>query len=274
MKHELVFDFPLWVDDKEIDYSLCLSNDIDSLLSCIYLKQIKGYNISHFYDFRNIYRAINNKNVIGVDIALHKGKTWDNHVTMLNDTDYCNKDSANINNILGINRDNYFTKYCGSTLLEILSYYDVDISDYSEEAKMILLAIDSTFKGYYSAYSNDIKANKFYLCEVLEFKELYNILENHNSKDFYDIINKYGLNKNIYIENEILETEIDLAALSKVFLFDIDLPKDKFIKTKDLDNLSKKLLAGDYSYYKTENSNIFSMALTGQNYLSYSKLNG
>lgn len=268
------FEFPLWVDDDDTNYSLCLSNDIDSLLSCIYLKQIKGYNISHFYDFSNIYRAINSKNVIGVDIALHKGKTWDNHVTMLNDTDYCNNESANINNILGINRENYFTKYCGSTLLEILSYYDVDISDYSEEAKMILLAIDSTFKGYYSAYSNDIKANKFYLCEVLEFKELYNILENHKVTDFLKIISKYGLSKNIYIENGILETEIDLAGLSKVFLFDIELPKYEFTKTKDFSNLSRKLPAGDYTYCKTEDSNIFSMAITGQNYVSYSKLNG
>jgi len=273
MKHELVFDFPLWVDDKEIDYSLCLSNDIDSLLSCIYLKRIKGYNISHFYDFSNAYEAYNSNNVIGVDIALHKGKTWDNHVTMLNKTDYYNKDSANINNILGINRENYFTKYCGSTLLEILSYYDIDISNYSDEAKMILLAIDSTYKGYYSAYSNDNKANKYYLCEVLKFKDLYNILENHKITDFLKIINKYGLSKNIYIENGILETEIDLAALSKVFLFDIKLPEDKFIKAKDFSNLSKKLPAGDYSYYKTEDSNIFSMAITGQNYVSYSKSN-
>ena len=265
MKQDLKFEFPLWVDDKEIDYSLCLSNDIDSLLSCIYLKQIKGYNISHFFDFSNMYRAYNSKNVIGVDIALHRGKTWDNHVTMLNSTNYYNKDSANMNNILGINRENYFTKYCGSTLLQILSYYDV--------AKMILLAIDSTFKGFYSAYSNDNKANEFYLCEALEFEDLYNLLENHKITDFFKIINKYGLSKKIYMENEILNSEIDLAGLSKVFLFDIELPDRKFSKTKDLSNLSKKLPAGDYTYYKTENSNIFSMAITGQNYVSYSKLN-
>jgi len=218
MKQEYREMFPSWVNDKYTEYTLCLSNDIDSLLSCIYLKQIKGYKISHFYDFTGTYKRLDSKKVIGVDISLHRGKCWDNHVTMLHKDDYCNPDSANLNNILGISRENYFNKYCGSTLLEILSYYDVDISNYSEEAKMILLAIDSTFKGYYSIYENDNKANRFYLCDVLEFEELYNVLETHNQKDFIEIIKKYNLNSTISInQNGILETDINLAELSKVF---------------------------------------------------------
>lgn len=272
MNEEYKDKFPIWVNEDLTEYTMCLSNDIDSLLSCVYLKRIKGYDISHFYDFSNTYRRLDNKKVIGIDIALHRGRCWDNHVTMFNINDYYNPLSANLNNICGISRENYFSKYCGSTLLEILSYYDIDISQYSEEAKMILLAIDSTFKGYYSKYENDNKANKHYLCEVLQLQELYNLLLTKKRQDFYDIINKYKLNESIYInENGILETSIDLAGLSKVFLFAINLPKGKFEKRKEFKNLTYKMDANDFTSCKKRNSNLFSLACTGKNFISYSK---
>lgn len=263
--------FPQWVNE-DINYTLCLSNDIDSLLSCIYLKYIKDYRISHFYNFEGIYKKFSNKSVIGVDIALHRGKCWDNHVTMFNAKDYYNKESANLNNIAGISRENYFSKYCGSTLLEIISYYNIDISNYSEEAKMILLAIDSTYLGYYSKYDNDLRANKHYLCDVLELKELYDVLKSHVKQDFNNIIAKYNLKDNIIInENGILETEIDLARLSKVFLFEINLPQGEFTKTKELKNLTYNMPVNDFISTKSENSDIFSLAITGKNYISYSR---
>lgn len=274
MKQEYRDKFPKWVNDDNTDYTLCLSNDIDSLLSCIYLKRIKGYEISHFYDFSTIYKRIDSKKVIGVDIALHRGRCWDNHVTMLNDNDYYNTDSANLNNICGINRENYFDKYCGSTLLEIISYYNVDISNYSEEAKMILLAIDSTYIGYYSQYLQANNANKHYLCDVLQFKDLYELLQNKTRQDFNNIIYKYNLKENIYInENGILETELDLAGLSKVFLMPINLPDGEFIERKRFNNLTKQLQQDNFTTCKKKESNLFSLACTGKNFISYSKAN-
>ncbi|WP_198006894.1 hypothetical protein [Desulforamulus reducens] len=41
-----------------------------------------------------------------------------------------------------------------------------------EEAKMILLCIDSTFKGFYSPYPMPKEANKKYLVDYMDFPEL------------------------------------------------------------------------------------------------------
>lgn len=48
MKQEIKQKFPKWVDNNK-KYYMCLTDDLDSLMSCILLEQIKGYEISHFY---------------------------------------------------------------------------------------------------------------------------------------------------------------------------------------------------------------------------------
>ncbi len=145
MKQQLKAKFPKWVNDKEHGkYNLCMSDDMDSLLSCLFLNSMFGYEVKYFYNFNSIYSAQHEKKpTICVDIAIEKGMTWDNHVVKISDNDIVNPESANINAINGINRDSYFTKYAGSTLLQILSYYDVPMPK-NKEALLILLDIDSS----------------------------------------------------------------------------------------------------------------------------------
>jgi hypothetical protein len=221
--------FPDWVnDDNTKQYDLILSNDVDSLLSCIFLEKIKRCNINYFFNFNSIFRANEPKNpIIGVDVDLKTLKCWGNHFTR--NCGYHNPNSANLNNIIV---NDYYSKYAGSTLLEIISYYDYDISQFSEEAKMVLLAIDSTYLGYYSKNFKDI--HKKWFINVLQLKDLYSILQNHNESDFIDVIKKYNLNGRIWIDkNGYLQTNIKLDEISKIFRFDIELPNQKFIKSRD-----------------------------------------
>lgn len=222
--------FPTWVNDTR-QYDLILSNDIDSLMSCIFLEKIKGYNINYFFNFNSFYRPykINEvKNpIIGIDIDFRNLKCWSNHYTR--NAGYHNVNSANLNNIIV---NDYYAKYAGSTLLEIISYYDFDISNLSDEAKMILLAIDVAYKGFYRKKFKDI--HKKWLVNVLQLKDLYSILSNHSESDFINVIKKYNLNGKIWIDKDgYLQTNIKLDELSKVFGFSIELPKQRFIKSRD-----------------------------------------
>lgn len=277
MKSIIKQEYPEWIKEenmKEIE-SMCLSDDLDSLFSCIILKEIfPQLNIDGFYNFENIYirENIKLKKLFGVDIDLCKGRCWGNHVTLLSKNDSVNKDSANINNILGISKENYYNKFCGSTLLQIISYYNYDISNLSDEAKMILLAIDSTFLGYYFKDFSGILEDGYYCKKYLKLLELdclLEILEKYKKSDFENLNRKYGLKKKIYInEKGKLTTNIDLIGLEKLFNLPFSLPKDNF------------QCARNYHCYKTnityknnkENvcSNMFSCALTYKDSIIYS----
>jgi L-arabinose isomerase len=97
---------------------------------------------------------------------------------------------------------------------------------------MVLLAIDSAYLGYYSKNFREI--HKKWLVNVLQLKDLYSILTKYTEDDFKKIIKKYNLKGRIWIDKEgYLQTNIKLDELSKIFEFPIELPKQKFIKSRD-----------------------------------------
>ncbi|ADL07760.1 hypothetical protein [Thermosediminibacter oceani] len=256
MKAEYREKFPEWVNEDKY-YDLCLSNDLDSLFSCKLLEKIKGYKIKWFYNFHCLYKAEDAINeAIAVDIDLIRGKCWGNHVTP-----FYNPEAANLNIIDSISHENYFDKYAGSTLLEIWSYYDIPLPQ-SEEAKMILLAIDSFYLGFYSNYLNDILANAHYM-QVLELRELQKILYKYKSKDFEEIKRKYNLYGKIWIdENKKLASDIRLAELSEIFDLDLTLPSEEFSSHYYFTPQTTKI--------STPGGKIFSAALVGRNKIKYS----
>ena len=272
MNKDIREKFPIWCDLGEV-YTLCLSNDLDSLLSCIFLKQIKGYEISHFYKFDTIGKIQGHKHtagsLIGVDISLTKGKTWDNHVAMLSKDDKFNINSANLNIVNRISRDNYTSKYCGSTVLQILSYYDYDISNLSEEGKMILLAIDGTYIPFFP-WKIDFSGTIRNYLKQMEYEELIEVAERHTQAEFEGLIDKYNLNAIITIKKGYLHTDIDLAELSKVFLMPISLPKDGFELLKEFKQDGVPLTKGNYNITKPDG--LFSIAVTGRDYYKYSTI--
>jgi hypothetical protein len=264
--------FPKWVNENKY-YDLILSNDLDSLFSCEILKQVKEWNINYFnsnFNSLGITENANSNNPIGVDLSLTSGKCFDNHVVMMNSNDDYNYQSANFNIIDKINRENYFSKYCGSTLLMIWSLYDIPLPK-DEEAKMILLCIDSTFKGFYSPWPLPREANKKYLVDYMNFPELHEILHKYKQDDFKKLFGKYNLNGKIYLKGGYLHTDIDLEALREIFNLPFLLPKNRFYKKEEYESNVMSLPKGNYSWGKDDISeDMFSVALTRRDYINYS----
>lgn len=221
---------PKWYTSEVTQYDIILSDDIDSLASCMVIKQAKDWNIEYFYTFDGMGETKNAKNEkVGVDIALCNGKTFDNHVVMFTREDDFNEESINLNVAERINRGRYSNKYCGSTLLTVWSLFDLPLPE-SEEGKMILLAIDSTYKGFYSTSSEFNKANKYYLCNVLELDELYECQKRHKAYEFMDIKKKYNLMDKITHLKGVLDTTIKLEEVSKEIGLKLILPTSTFYK--------------------------------------------
>ncbi|HHV73424.1 MAG TPA: hypothetical protein GXX41_02000 [Thermoanaerobacterium sp.] len=261
MEAEIRAKFPNWIDDDGY-YDLCLTDDIDSLFSCLLLENIKHWKINYFYDFKALYRNKSSPNqAIGVDLDLVEGKTFGNHVT------FFNPQSANLNTIAGIKRENYTEKYALSTLLMIMSLYDIDISQFNEEQLMTILSIDSAYLGFYNSY---FRKYFEYWVSILEYPFLFDFLEKHRPEEFEIIKRKYRLNEKIKINKKtgILETSINLAGLSELFsmpfyLAQLDFTPIHFFNVND----------------NTENDfcqidNVFSLAFTGKNKVKYSTFRG
>lgn len=271
MDQKYIDKMPQWWKEDNY-YDLCLSGgDMDSILSCAFLTKIKKWNINYFYNFHNFYKTNNaSDKAIGVDVDLTKGKCFSNHVTMVAKDDNYNNQAINLNIADKINCDNYFSKFCMSTLLMILSLYQVDIAQYTEEVQMILLAVDSGFLGYYSSHMNDRKANKYYLCDVLEFPQLYELEQKHDISDFINIQKEYNIKNGAIAVNQKtnkLCTDIDLSELESLFFMPIKLPEQEFTCVREFNNTNTVIPTGKASINR---QNIFSMAITGRKYISLS----
>lgn len=269
MNKEIKKNFPAWVDsDKK--YYMCLTDDIDSLFSCILLQQIKEYEISHFYSFSRLYRGNDfksNLKLCGIDMDLNVGRCWGNHTTL----NY-NENSANINVIKGINQNTYYSKYAGSTALEIISYYDYDISNLTEEALMVLLCIDGMYIPFFP-WKIDFSGTQRKYLKDMKLDILIDVAEKHTKQEFINVIEKYKLNKKIFMsEDGELKTSIDLKALSELFNLLFILPKNRFGVTNTYTD--KGLSLYQFSQFKKDlaehGGKIFTQAFTNKNYIKFS----
>lgn len=274
MRQDIREKMPSWINDTDgSQYQLCMSDDIDSWLSCKVLEQVKGYEVNYFYSFDNFYvmDSDEQKQAIGVDIPLLKGKCWDNHVTMLSSRDNINKQSANLNTIFKINKTNYTEKWAGSTLLQVWSYYNLPLPE-SDEGKMILLAIDSSYKGH---YIKKFKETQNAWLKMIDFDELIELQERYTQKDFEQISKKYKLNEKIIINKDgYLETDILLEEIDKILGYDLSLPQGKFTLKKKFKNDRIDMMGKYVSSKKKLKGKVFSLALTSANHVSYSTLLG
>ena len=126
MIESLKKQFPSWTKDIEKN-PLILSDDIDSLMSYIFLRDRFNCKVRYYYDVNaenwthKLYKqkgydyGFDTKKAICVDLALEGYRCWDNHVIKVRDTDNTNKLSANLNVIDNIYLDNYTDKWCVST---------------------------------------------------------------------------------------------------------------------------------------------------------------
>ncbi|BDH63310.1 hypothetical protein MTP04_34400 [Lysinibacillus sp. PLM2] len=269
MRKDVKEKFPSWIEEGK-EYQLCMSDDIDSWLSCCVLESVTGHEVNYFYSFDEFYvmDSEGQKEAIGVDIALMKGKCWDNHVTMLSRRDSVNEQSANLNAVFKISRDNYTEKWAGSTLLLVWSYYDLPLPE-SEEGKMLLLTIDSTYKGH---YMSKFKETQNAYLRMLDMEELIEVQEQHSQRDFQKISTKYRIKEKIKVNDGNLETELMLEEIGEILGFDLSLPQWKFKLMKKFENVVIDLNKKRMRYKLGIKDDVFSLALTSQLKLKYSSM--
>jgi hypothetical protein len=267
MNKKLKERFPEWCFDFEQGKNtLILTDDFDSLLGASIEKYVKGNDINYFYDFNKLYVAdrSDERKAIGIDLALHFGKSWCNHVVRINENDYVNPQTANINALLNIHSGNYFKKYALSTTLTMWSFYDLPLPK-TKEGKMILLAIDSGFLGHYDDRFKDV--HNQYL-ELLGFVELIDLLNETRKFEFEWLQNQYKTKAKIQLNNEgFLHTNLPLAELQGLFDFPIELPTEQF-------TLRNQFKDDKGDTYKTQSKDqlgkhIISFALTGRKKFKY-----
>ena len=256
MKKNQTKNLPTWYKDTTKKYHTILTDDIDSLLSCAILKQVMGWNVEEIFLFKKKEKKHEGQNDksktkqdlkgktknatqtegIGVDLALHKGKCFDNHITRFSNIDYKNEESINPNLIENITRQNYTEKYAGSTVLLLWSLYDLQKEGLTDEVMMMLLGIDSAYLGYYdSRYKKHVK---HYLVDVLDLPEFYDCIERHTFEEFQNIQDKYKLKQKVTLKKGHVITKIDIDAINDTLFWDtdtnlqIELPQDKFYPDK------------------------------------------
>jgi len=266
MKKELKVKFPEWCSDfTQGQNALILTDDLDSLLGCAIEKYVKGNDINYFYNFNKLYVAdkSDTKKAMGIDLALHKGKSWCNHVVCITKDDYVNPQTANINAINRINSVNYFNKYAMSTALLMWSYYDLPLPK-SKEGKMILLAIDSGYLGHYDDRFK--KVHNEYLRQ-LGFEELIDLLNQTTKFEFEMLQGKYKTKEKIKLNSDgYLQTRLPLAELQGFFDFPLELPTQQF----ELRNQFKESQGDTYrTYSKDQLQGLVSFALTGKRKFKY-----
>lgn len=266
MKNNFKEKFPQWVYGEN-DFTVCMSDDIDSLVGATILRQIKGWDVEHFYDFHKLYSTdkTDKRKAVGVDIALVKGMTFDNHVTMLSSTSQPNINSANPNIIENVSRDNYTSKFAMSTALLLYALYDVPLPS-TEDGKLMLMAIDSSFLGYYKGF-------KKVQCDWLEkmgMEEMIYLQERHKLTGFIEVKRRYDSSEKISLnDNGVLETKMQLDNISNLLELDIYLPEKEFYIRKQFSRTSFNLKRESTYDNGTVEKHYepFSYALTGKNNL-------
>lgn len=261
MQRQLKELFPDWCKSYQ-NRNITLTDDVDSLLSSSLLNMVQGYEINYYYNFKGIYVLNPNdtRQSIGVDMAIKKGMTWDNHVVKIFEDDYVNRQSANINSLLGINQSNYTNKFCGSSALQIYSYYDIPLPK-TDEGKLYMLSIDSSHLGHYNNRYKEVHNN--YL-EMLGYTELIDLLNRTSELRIEYIASNDRLS---FKDNEVSYRKHDKDYAEKLLGLELILPQGQFQLVQEFKRKSNKISdIHNPIYYK----DIFSYALTGKNYISYS----
>ena len=271
---------PKWFEEQKT-HDLVLSDDIDSLLACAILSEVKQWKIRYFYDFAHIYaskklsdeyketKSINDR--VWVDVAVLNGeKAFDNHVSLVSLNDYRNEQMINPNQFSWITRENYEDKYSGSTALMLWSLYDLPLPK-TEKGKMLLLSIDTAFKGHYMGRQFE-QPNTHFIGDVFGFGELVDLMNRKPKKDFYNLIGRYGLNQKLKWKDGQIVNRLDIKSIGELLDIDLDIiENDVFRKWKDLD-ICKADIWDWFTDRDDIDKDIFTMAFPFKSKAIYSRL--
>jgi hypothetical protein len=214
-------NFPDWY--KSIDsnhHYLVLTNDIDSYLSCMYLKHRTGIQIGGYYDFKTLYinkTKAEGKEPIYVDCDVTNGLSFGNHVTTIK-----NSDCINLNKL--IVQDNYQSKYAGSTLFTLFSLYEEDISKLNPNMITVLLTTDVWFKQFFH-----FRDRWDYWVKVMQLEGLTDIVQRHEASFYYDLLIKYRLNSKVLLDGDgSVVFDMDYDGISNDYGLIVPRPKMTF----------------------------------------------
>ena len=277
MKEKYLSKVPEWYKSNE-KFDLVLSDDLDSLATVTVVQSVHpNWNVEYFYDFDNIYVSPDvyfkeNKSHTRVwcDVAFCRNEmAFDNHISRKDIDDHVNPRCINPNILADVSNYGYTNKYAGSTALLIWSLYNIPLPT-TEEGKMILLCIDSTFKGFYSSKFKE--RNRFFLCDVLDLPELYEVEKRHDIKEFYQLMDKYGLSQKIRYNSESkqIETKLDVATISEKLGIDISLPTQSYDHWRSFEQRTVNMCG--ISSIKKLDKYLITLAFTYQNVAKYSVL--
>lgn len=261
-----------------------MSDDIDSLLSYTFLRDNFNCKVKYFYDSNGenwthkLYKQkgfdykLYGKKAIAVDLALESYYAWDNHVVKFSKDDSYNKNSANLNAIDNICSYNYTEKWCVSTYITILSYYNVDIKNWSRNQLAVLCAIDGLYYPFKNNYSSkiDFKSIATEHLEQLDYEFLVDFIE--DNLDYIEKIKEdLNLESKIKIVNNKFTTDIKLDELSEIFNTDISLPIGIFELKQTLHKQFKDYLPKNYlKENRCEGKEMKNFALVRKNKVVYS----
>jgi hypothetical protein len=168
-----------------------------------------------------------------------------------------------------VTNDNYTDKYAGSTLLTVWSVYNIPLPE-TEIGKMLLLCIDSAYKGFYAPAFHDIQ--KHYLVDIMGLDGLYDVIKRHTEEEFEDLIIEYGLRKKITWNNEVIETELPLDEIGQALGIDLNIiPKSEFFHIRQLKQVQTDLKK-DCEYVDDVSKHIKTFAIVYKNKIKYSKI--
>lgn len=245
MKEKIKEKFPNWCSNVDTKYDLMITDDIDSLMCYIYQKQKFNRECTAFLDVNHKKVKVNQEgiqrlyctknldfnNIIALDSGLENIKTWDNHVVKTQKDDNYNTESANLNVILDIKKDNYTKKAVISSYITMLSYYGEDLTKWTKEQLCVLCAID----GLYLPFLNTkFESTARYNLDLLECGFLADFIK-ENIEEIQKTEERLNLKQgkiwvNLWGE---LQTDIKIRELSKIFRYDIELPEGFYTPFKD-----------------------------------------
>ncbi len=273
-----------WMENA--DMKTIWNNDCDGIFSACFLDEFKNWKPFAYYDFNKIVAdesyikngryTVKKSEVVYVDVAVEcKRRTIDMHITKIHPDDKTNPNSLNPNQ--HIHKANYTQKCAWAAAIAILSYINFDFSTLTDEQKMIIWGLDSSYLSYY--FDKDI-FNKW--VEFYNVHELATVFDTYKKSDFEQIQYDYGLQGMIHIDqNGYLCTSgcrkrskwcpaINFEAIQKHFPY-VRLPKARHV-IEDIGLQPKKF---ETAYLKSKHDlqgRVFSFALNGKQYGQYSIL--
>lgn len=277
MNVEYLSKVPEWYKSNE-KFDLVLSDDIDSLTTVAVVQSVHpNWNVEYFYDFDNIYASPDvyfkenkSRTRVWCDVAFCRNEmAFDNHISRKDIDDHVNPRCINPNILASVSNYGYTNKYAGSTALLVWSLYNIPLPK-TEEGKMMLLCIDSTFKGFYSTKFKE--RNRFFLCDVLDLPELYEVEKRHDIKEFYQLMDKYGLSQKIRYNSETkqIESKLDVATISEKLGIDISLPTKQYDHWRSF--VQKQVNMCGVKSIKDLEKGLITLAFTFRNVAKYSVL--